>query len=149
VSDNWLQFVPIDPNWQPTLEAADRAVALLTTMADDPDAVEASFKDSVEFVYAWSNWSGVKCPSCGTDLEEWWWEALGKAHEDSGFNDLNVVAPCCGAPTSLNDLDFEWPVGFGRFVLEAMNPGFIPSEEQERELAECLGVKLRVVWRRL
>lgn len=33
-----------------------------------------------------------------------------------------IRVPCCGAVTSLSDLDYRWPAGFARFVLEASEP---------------------------
>ncbi|MGO7585080.1 hypothetical protein ACC689_22510 [Rhizobium ruizarguesonis] len=64
-----------------------------------------------------------------------------------GFKDLNTVAPCCGATVSLNDLRYVWPAAFGRFALEAHNPGIgDTTEEQDRKMAECLGTPLRKIW---
>jgi hypothetical protein len=39
--------------------------------------------------------------------------------------------PCCDALVSLNDLTYDWPVGFARFELEAWNPqrGWLTDEE--------------------
>lgn len=30
--------------------------------------------------------------------------------------------PCCGATLALSALDYEWPVGFARFEVCAVNP---------------------------
>jgi len=45
---------------------------------------------------------------------------MGSAHA-SGFTELAIITPCCGKPSSLTDLRYEMPVGFGRFVIEASN----------------------------
>ncbi|WP_245497711.1 hypothetical protein [Rhizobium leguminosarum] len=86
------------------------------------DEVKSSFEDEVRFYDPGENWSGVECSACGADAEEWWGEAMETASAD-GFKDLVTVAPCCGATVSLNDLRYVWPAAFGRFALEAHNPG--------------------------
>jgi len=150
MSDNWLMFIPADPNALPTRAGADKAVELLKRFAPDAgDDVRATFCDQVEFHHGGSNWSGVKCPRCDEDVEEWWVHATDNAHR-SAFADLRVTAPCCGHPTSLNDLNYVWPAGFARFVLEAKNPNIRQTTaEQDRELSDALGLELRKIWRHL
>ncbi len=145
MSDSWLQFIPADPWQRPSPEAAARARALLASFAPAADAVDVAFKNEVEFFAPGENWSGVACPACGADLEDWWNEAMNTAYGNA-FEDLAVATPCCGAATSLNDLNYVWPAGFGRFVLEAMNPDIgDTTPEQDRRLAECLGLPLRKI----
>ncbi len=63
------------------------------------------------------------------------------------FTALAVTTPCCGANVSLNDLNYEWPAGFARFVLEAMNPGVGDLATAEiAALAEIVGSPLRRIW---
>ena len=102
--------------------------------------------ERVEFVDQGGNFEGVYCPVCGADLGEWWPAAMDRAHAGH-FADLAVTAPCCGAALSLNDLRYEWPAGFARFVLEAMNPGVpdLPATTLA-ELEQRLGAPLRVIW---
>jgi hypothetical protein len=145
MSDSWIQFVPADPTWQPSQVAADRAAAELRQIAPKADEVNATFHETVEFFDPGANWSGVKCPKCAADLEEWWGSAMSRAHKHS-FSDLTVVTPCCSSETSLNDLDYEWPAAFGRFVLEAMNPNIgNTTPEQDETLEKALGAPLRKV----
>lgn len=146
MSDTILRYVPADPYWQPSPEAATKAVSLLETIVPGADEVKSSFEDEVRFYDPGENWSGVECSACGADAEEWWGEAMETASEN-GFKDLNTVAPCCGATVSLNDLRYIWPAAFGRFALEAHNPGIgDTTEEQDRKMAECLGSPLRKIW---
>ena len=147
MSDNWLNYVPVDLTYRPTPEAAQRAVALLKVMTSTAEGVEAEFFDDIVFVDPGSNWSGVECPFCGSDAESWWGRAMDAAWKRRPRN-LEATAGCCGVRVSLNDLLYGWPVAFGRFVLSAMNPqkGLLTTE-QEHELAECLGCDLKKVWR--
>ncbi|UPT61439.1 MAG: hypothetical protein M0D54_13515 [Hyphomonadaceae bacterium JAD_PAG50586_4] len=150
MSDNWLMFIPVDPTAQPARVDSDRAVELLKRFAPDAgDEVRAVFHDKIEFHDCGSNWCGVKCPQCSEDIEEWWGDATGDAYE-SGFADLCVTMPCCEHSTTLNDLNYVWPAGFARFVLEAKNPNIRQTTaEQDRELAEALGMNVKKIWRHL
>jgi hypothetical protein len=146
MSDSWLQFIPVDAEYQPSPEAAECARVLLVAFTPEADTVSFEFKPSVEFFHPGANWSGVECPVCGADAELWWGEAMEVAHSE-GFRNLLTTAGCCGAQVSLNNLNYVWPAGFGRFVLEAMNPNvqsLNPGEEVE--LAAALGCTLRKIW---
>jgi len=60
---------------------------------------------------------------------------------------LSVTTPCCGHSTTLNDLNYVWPPGFSRFVLEAMNPNVRQTTaEQDEALSEAIGLELRKIW---
>ncbi len=145
MSDNWLSYVPADPTWQPSDEVAERAAKLLKTIVPAADEVKYELSD-VQFIDAGANWSGVRCPYCHADLEGWWGDAMSDAFKN-GPATLSVTTPCCKKPSSLNDLDYVWPVAFGRFVLSAQNPNVKnTTSEQDQSLEECLGTKLRKVW---
>jgi len=146
MSDNWLQLVPADPHFQPSIEMAEGARTLFASFVPDADEVTYSLKDSIEFFHPMANWSGVECPSCGVDAEPWWEEAMQQGAQEI-FNYLFVTSPCCNSRVSLNDLHYIWPATFGRFVLEAMNPnvsGLTP--DQELALSQCLGSRVRTIW---
>ncbi len=150
MSDNWLIFIPTDPTAIPSQIGADTAVELLKRFAPDAgDDVQARFSNEIEFHDCGSNWSGVKCPHCGADIEEWWGDATGDAYK-TRFEDLRVTTPCCGRSTNLNDLNYVWPAGFARFALEAKNPNIRQTTaEQDRALSEALALDLRKIWRHL
>ena len=146
MSDNWLKFIPTAPNYRPPLPAAETAKALLASFVPDADEVVFTFSDTVEFVHNGGNWEGVKCPACGADAEPWWTDAMNTANK-TRFSKLEVTAACCGASVSLNELDYPWPVGFAKFVLEAMNPNCNDlTAEQIRQISDCLGCEVRRIW---
>lgn len=146
MSDSWLKFIPQDPNFRPRAEAAANASRLVKSWFPNADAVDSKFTANVEFVDAGGNWSGVQCPRCLSDIEEWWPDAMSEAAE-SAFKQLQATTPCCSLTVSLNDLRYPWPVGFASFVLSVMNPDVSDiSSQQERQLSECLGSPLRKIW---
>ncbi|GLQ98856.1 hypothetical protein [Dyella mobilis] len=149
MSDNWLQYIPGDPTFQPSHEQAEKARSLLASYVPDADEVSVAFTETIEFFDPGANWSGVTCPACGADAEPWWLEAMDAASHE-GFSNLFVTAQCCGKRVSLNELHYNWPCAFGRFALQAMNPNVRElTPAQESALAETVGHGLRKVWMHL
>jgi hypothetical protein len=151
MSDHLMRLIPADPSYVPSGEAQGRAIALLREFAPRANVVEAQVSEEIQFIDCGGNWSGVACPGCGADLEEWFWDELGRARKRSGYRDLSVVTPCCGAVSSLRDLRYGWAVGFARFVLEATNANLGGRLEpaQLSALQEALGCRLVLVLCRL
>lgn len=142
MSDNWLQYVPRDPGYRPDPDMAEQARRLLASWLPRAQSVKARFEGTITFYHPMGNWSGVCCPSCGSDAEPWWDEALSRAFETE-FTNLQINAACCGALVSLNELNYLWPAAFGSFVLEAMNPDSNGlSADQIAELHNVLGCNL-------
>jgi hypothetical protein len=140
MSDNYLRYVPTDPQFKPPSMAADQAVAVLRAFLPNAESVTSRFAEAVEFVDAGSNWEGVSCPSCGADAEPWWGNAMSEA-ADTQFQSLDVRTACCGGVVSLNELHYRWPVAFASFVLEVTNPnspGLSPQQlEQLQAVLSC------------
>lgn len=148
MSETILRYVPADPFWQPTTEQVDKAVNLLRAMAPLAENISGHFEDDVRFYDPGENWSGVKCPNCKADVEDWWGEAMDTAFA-SEFKNLSAESPCCSTTVSLNTLTYVWPAAFGRFALEALNPNMDDTtQEQDQQLAESLGAPLRKIWAR-
>ncbi|MHA6829295.1 hypothetical protein ACQUJV_24220 [Ralstonia pseudosolanacearum] len=146
MSDNWLQYVPLDPEFVPTELDAEAARTLFSKFAPNADEISLSFKQHVEFFHPGANWSGVTCPLCDADVEAWWTTKM-EDFAAGQLPDLLAKTNCCRTTVSLNELRYVWPAGFGRFVLEAMNPNLRGlSVEQESQLEEVLGCKLRAIW---
>ena len=149
MSETVLRLVPADPQWQPDPDDAERARALLAEIIPDADSVGLAFEKEPVFFDAGANMEAISCPDCGADAEPWWGDAMSAAFE-GGFGDLSVTTPCCGARTSLNDLRYRWPAAFGRFALEATNPGKDGLTADERAAIEgALGSPLRLVCQHL
>ena len=151
MSDNLMSFVPHDRHFVPDVSARERAVDMLRAFAPSADEICDNVSEEVEFIDCGGNWSGVRCSSCGANAEPWFGEELNRCYKQSHFRNLDAVAACCGAAVSLDTLNFGWPVGFSRFVLEARNPRLSNSEllrEVHRTLEQTVACSLRVIWRR-
>ncbi len=67
------------------------------------------------------------------------------AHAEN-FQSLEAQMPCCGKACSLNDLKYEWPAGFARFVIEVENSANLLTAEQRQVVEDKLGCELRAIW---
>jgi hypothetical protein len=123
---------------------------LFQSFVPQADSVDARTTETVEFIDQGGNFERVVCPACSAEIPiGWWQDAMDEAYEGH-FENLEVTTPCCQTMTTLNDLQYEWPAGFGRFCLEAMNPNIFPfPREQVDNLAQILGCELRVIWAHL
>jgi hypothetical protein len=146
VSDTILRIIPGDPGYVPSATARESATGILLRALPNADDVSGQLTRFVRFVDCGDNFQSVSCPRCGTDIGEWWATAMEAAHEHQ-FAALDVVTPCCGAPTTLNRLFYVPVVGFARYSLEAINPhvGSLPERALQR-LQSTLGCQLRVIW---
>jgi len=151
VSDNWVVFVPEDPLYIPTDAAIAAAVATASRLFPAADKIEPDLSNGIQFFDAGGNWETTYCPGCGQHLSvQWWQDAFGRDHTESGFKLALYPTPCCGAAYTLNDLKYVWPQALGKFGLSAMNPnvGEIAAEAC-RKLESALGTRLRVIYQHL
>lgn len=151
MSDNWISIIPTDPSFKPKTAAAEAARRLMEDVLPEADEVTAALFDEVQFVDAGANSGDVWCPRCGDALEEaWFYETIDEVQGEGGLGDLHVDMPCCGERQPLNDLRWEFPVGFASFALEALNPGVDDlAPEVLQRIGETLGCAVRVIWRHL
>ncbi|MFC1431382.1 hypothetical protein ACEZDB_12075 [Streptacidiphilus sp. N1-3] len=151
MSDNVLSVIPTDPYWQPDRIAGDRALAIVTALTPGaPDGIEVdidmTWHDTVTVVDCGVNLERISCPHCNASIDTQWWSDLLEEHDEEGFATLDVDVPCCGASTSLDVLDYDWPCGFARFEIAVWNPErpwF--SDEELTALSTALGHPVRQI----
>lgn len=127
MSDDVLSVIPTDPWWQPDRAAGERAALLAAELAPGlPGGVEAevdtTWHDALTVVDCGGNLERIGCPRCGASIDTGWWADSVGAHSEGGFATLAVEVPCCGAATSLDVLEYDWPCGFARFEIAVWNP---------------------------
>ncbi|MFJ3665510.1 hypothetical protein ACIPSE_03540 [Streptomyces sp. NPDC090106] len=150
MSEDVLSVIPADPHWQPEPSAADRAVALVTALtgglaADSDVEIDVDWYDRPVVVDGAQNLERIGCPHCRGTIGLAWWADLIEEHQD-GFPTLTAVVPCCGATTSLDGLDFDWPCGFARFEIAVWNPETARLSDQElTAVATALGHPVRQI----
>jgi hypothetical protein len=150
MSDDVLSVIPTDPRWQPTREAGEQAAAIASRLAlreDDLDVeVDVEWHETVAVVDCGQNLERITCGRCNAEIGTDWWGDLLEERFETGFDDLVVRLPCCGAESSLNDLDYNWPCGFAKFEIALWNPGLDWFADDELTLlAETLGHPVRQI----
>jgi hypothetical protein len=151
VSDHSVVFIPTDPRFVPSEKGQAAATALLRSLLSGAEAISSEVDDVVEFRDCGENFETVRCPACLLPIEiDTWQEWMSEDYsDDAGFR-LGVFAtPCCGARTTLNELLYDWPQGFSRYALCAVNAGDAAAPSAAPELEAALGCRLRVIQRML
>jgi hypothetical protein len=172
MSDNWIVLIPEDPRFVPSVEGRERARDGFAEIAPEAEEIEVKITDTVEFFDCGTNFERVICPACRSEISmEWWQERMDEDYQDGfklvansrpswqdrtaenygdGFKLAAYSTPCCRSKCNLHELVYEWPQGFGRFALDAMNPNIGKLKAKARiELEEILGTKLRVIYQHL
>jgi hypothetical protein len=139
VSDDYIRLVPTDKWWQPNAQdvaAATTYVArLFSGPKDDVEEVEAEFYEQVTLIDAGENTTRISCSNCDRDVDVHWFFDLIEENGES-FASLDIRVPCCSQVVALDSLRYDWPVGFARFGLCAMNPTRAKYALDDAELAE-------------
>jgi hypothetical protein len=146
MSDDFLRLIPADPKFIPSAGAQGAVLQLLRSWLPAAEDITSELREETQFVDPGANLERVECTFCGCNLFDWWQDAMDEASA-CGFATLEVVVPCCHTETTLNDLRYEWPAGFARFVAEVRNPGREEAltDEEIRQLEQILGCALRQV----
>jgi hypothetical protein len=150
MSDNWLILIPKSPDYVPSKEAQDQAIALFKAIAPESDEVKVEVSEHPRLIDCGANLERIICPCCHTDLGIDWWANWVSEETKLNFPLKPTQLPCCGAAQSLANLIYDWPQGFARFSLEAMNPNIRdlpPGAELNFEIV--LGCGVLKIWQHL
>lgn len=129
MSDNWIALIPEDPHLIPDRAKRDRARDRFAEIAPNADEIEVKISETVEFFDCGTNFERVLCPACQSEIPIAWWQDRMEEDYSHGFKLVAYTTLCCEASFTLHELIYEWPQGFGRFVLDAMNPNIGKLEE--------------------
>lgn len=151
MSDNWIALIPEDPRFVPDASQREAARAKFVAIAPEADKVEIKVSDRIQFFDCGANLEKIACPACGEEITlDWWRERMSEDSRDTGFKLMEYSLPCCGAGRTLAQLIYDWPQGFARFGIDAMNPGIEKvSEEQRKDFERMLGTRLRVIYQHI
>lgn len=150
MSDNWIALIPEDPRFVPDQARRDLALDRFAQLAPKADSIEANVSPTIEFFDCGTNLERILCPACRSEISTDWWQDRMDEDFEEGFKLATYPTPCCRANATLHDLIYDWPQGFGRFILDAMNPNLERLPDQFiAELETILGTKLRVIYQHL
>ena len=147
MSDDFLIFVPTDPHLVPSSEVQRQTTELVRSLLPDAAEVSSEATERVQFYDGGSNFSGVSCPHCRSELSlEWWGEIMDEDYDEGGFRLAPYELPCCHRSSNLNELRYDWPQAFGRFAISAMNPNIGRAPDSLRAaVAEKLGCTVATI----
>lgn len=141
MSSTVIRYIPEDPTYVAEPAASEAARAMLQKALGSPAVV--SITEGPSFVDPGENLDTVRCPACSDELEMDWWQGQMARAGEGAFATLEVTVPCCGAETSLHDLDYDMPAGFARMVLEVQDPHGDPDAVDLDALERTLGCIVR------
>ena len=122
MSDSFITLISEDLSSIPDDDRRQEAIAAFRRIAPQADSISECVSETVRFFDAGENWEGINCPFCDRVIETDWWKDRMDEDFNGGFHLREYCLPCCGARSSLHNLDYRWAVGFGRFIIVAMNP---------------------------
>ena len=150
MSDNWIILISENPRFVPEEQKRIQALSRFEEIVFDADEISAIIYPQIQFFDCGGNFDRVLCPSCHAVLDDIWWQDRMAEDDRDGYQLTAFSVPCCGTVCKLNDLDYHWPQGFGRFALDAMNPGIDTLDDQDRQQLEgILETKLKVIYQHL
>lgn len=150
MSDHTIILIPEDPRHVPDEERQRRAIAKFHEIAPNSDEIREILSDSVQFFDCGGNLEKIVCPACHKEIPIPWWQAQMDEEHGQAYPLVKQPSPCCGALRTLHELTYEWPQGFGRFGIEAMNPSVRQFDTTlKSEFENILGCPLRVIYRQM
>jgi hypothetical protein len=150
MSENWIALIPEDPHFVPEEANRNRARDRFAEIAPDADEIDLKVSETIQFFDCGENFERVLCPGCNAEIPLAWWEDRMDEDYSDGFRMSDYATPCCGARHTLQELVYDWPQGFGRFALDAMNPDIGKLEDRYKlEFEKIVGTKLRVIYQHL
>jgi len=150
MSDNWIVIIPADPSFVPPTDRVKKATLHLKGLAPNANEITEETHESIQFFDCGSNLERIQCPLCNEEIQrDWWQEKMGQDF-DGGFKLQRFKTPCCGKRSSLNDLIYDWPQGFARFAIQAMNPNIESLTDQDiKAFEDAIGTKIRVIYQHI
>lgn len=149
MSDNELKLIPVESEFVPAPEVIANIEKLLVSYCRWAEEISVVTTDDMTFIDQGDNFETIICPKCSEELDYGWWQQAMDTAFQNNFKNLNVVVPCCGESTSLNELDYHWPAGFAKFVITFRNPAGDLAENKVRVFEEILGCGLKKVFRHI
>jgi transcription elongation factor Elf1 len=143
-SGHQLRIIPSDPFYEPSPDMQDACLGLLIERLRKNEVTSTLYKE-VSFIDPGQNFEAVICDRCGQEMDmEAWQTRMDVAHE-TRFTDLSIVTPCCNKPSSLNDLKYQGPAGFARYVITVIDTPVEVDAEVLSELELVLGTKVKTI----
>lgn len=149
MSDNYIHIIPEQAGFVPEEARRQEAVSYFREIGPKADEITASVTTNLQFIDCGQNFEEIRCPSCKAVVQLKWWQEW--MNEDFSKKDGFILRqrkmPCCGARSTLHELAYDWPQGFARCDIRAMNPNFGKLSATHRTRFETiLGCPVRAIY---
>lgn len=147
MSTHILKIIPNEPNYEPTKYQQDEVLKYLKIKYSNHE-ISADLSREVNFIDQGENFDTVSCSHCRTELDiKFWQERMDEAYK-TNFKDLNFISECCTKETSLNDLFYDMPAGFSKYIIAVTNPDYedLTNSEFILGIESILKKKVRIIW---
>jgi len=144
MSDYFIRFIPENIDTKLSWDEI-KQIEKMNWCGNSPKII---INEKIQFADAGQNFESVRCPSCKANLMEWWGSAMSSAYsEEHGFVDLEITTPCCNMTTSLHRLEYSFPQGFYKIMIE-VTPELdsqIAAERIADDLLDITGGSWRII----
>jgi hypothetical protein len=151
VSEHSLIIIPFDPRLVPEKSHQLYALSRVHESFQAPANIKMQTFEMVRFFHCGENMERIACPQCDSNLTDfkskpdWWGDRISDDYRDGGFLLNTYQTPCCGTPVTLNDLTYEFEMGFARFAIEVENAMGKVDESLHGDLESILNTRLRKI----
>lgn len=147
MSTHILYIIPTSPDYIPSDNQQKEALRLVK---DKYPRHEVTSEVSLEvcFVDQGQNFDKVSCNHCLVELEiDFWKEKMDEAYMTL-FKNLQFKSNCCNNETSLNDLIYDMPAGFAKYVISIVNPEYEESSNSGflSRIESVLDSSVKLIW---
>ncbi|MDE6054761.1 MAG: hypothetical protein K2G55_13605 [Lachnospiraceae bacterium] len=150
MSDYYVIIIPDNLYCRVDIQAVQKAQSYLEECMMAM-SVEIEIHEAPAFVDCGGYLQEIACPFCGSDLWDWWGEAMDKSAGEAGlFDELDEKQlPCCGRRASLNDLKYNYPCGFACTEFVLLNPRNQLEQHHKDMVERLLGMQVKVIYSRI
>ena len=145
MSDTFLKFIPIKPDYIPNISDQGNIENYLEDIFKGNN-IKLATTDDVEFIDQGANFESISCNFCEQSIDIQTWHDVMDNLYDNHFKTLDFITPCCNKQNNLNDLKYNWPAGFSKFSISIQNPSITLNEEQRKNLERLLNAEVREIW---
>lgn len=150
MSDDYIIIIPEMPEYLPDPEIQSKCLSYFHSIVPDSTEISNITSNFIQFVNCGENFEYIKCPSCNKTLDVEIWQCwMSMDYAEKGFN-LNFHKMfCCGIKHTLHELKYQWPQGFAKYQLSALNSNIGQiSNIQRRTFEKLLACPVRIIYRR-
>jgi len=120
MSEHEIIILLRDPQLQPNADIIAATTQFIAGLFPATEHIDITCTDEVRYYDCGGNFEHIHCPACQTELSVAQWHNLMEADynaEHNSFAMQNLALPCCGKLCNLNQLQYSFEQGFGRFAI--------------------------------